>query len=219
MPVIGHSGLTFLPNPSPPTRPSTCWAGGYCGVERTRTSHASRSCPCSSTWCPRDGVTWLQTLDSGQSRGWEGRGIQRLLETRGARHQAQRVPVAVPVWPCPGRRGSAGSGPEERTYHLIVDRGGWWVVVGEQSCRDWPPVSQVIILEEKGNWRGEGVWLGHRLPQQLKFKIRDVCILSQNRCQIKMDSSYPLQHLCVDLSGPQDLQRQNPVCPGSGFRE
>lgn len=77
---------------------------------------------------------------------------------------------------------------EERTYHLIVDRGGWWVVVGEQSCRDWPPVSQVIILEEKGDWRGEGVRLGYGLPHQLKFKVRDVRNLSRSRFQTKMDS-------------------------------
>lgn len=81
---------------------------------------------------------------------------------------------------------------EERTYHLIVNRGGWWVVVGVQSCRDWPPVSQVIILEEKGDWRGERVRLGRGLPHQLKFKVRDMCILSQSRFQTQMDSLAPV---------------------------
>lgn len=156
--------------------------------------------------------TWHQTLHWCHSPGQEGGGIQRLLKTRRGRHEAQSIPAAALLWPHQGRRGSAGSGWEERTYHLIVDRRGWWVVVGEQSCRDWPPVSQVIILEEKGNWRGEGVQLGHRLPHQLKFKVRDICIPSQSRCQIKMDSIYPLQYPCTDLSGPQDLKRQNPLC-------
>lgn len=88
---------------------------------------------------------------------------------------------------------------EERTYHLIVDRGGWWVVVGVQPCRDWPPVSQVIILEEKGNWKGEGVRLGHGLPHQQQFKVRDICILSQSRLQTEMDSIYPVQYPSSDL--------------------
>lgn len=75
-----------------------------------------------------------------------------------------------------------------------MDRGGWWVVVGEQSCRDWSPVSQVIILEEKGDWRGKGVQPEHRLPHQLKFKVRDVGLLFQSRFQMKMDSIYPVQY-------------------------
>lgn len=153
------------------------------------------------------------------SESWPGgRRYPEAAKNRG--RQAQSTPVAVLVQPRPGRRGSWGNGWEERTYHLIVDRGGWWVVVGEQSCRDWSPVSQVIILEEKGIWRGEGVRLGHRLPHQLKFKVRDVCILSQSRCQIKIDGIYPLQYPCIDLSGPQDLKRQSPLCPlntGLGF--
>lgn len=73
-----------------------------------------------------------------------------------------------------------------------MNRGGWWVVVGVQSCRDWPPVSQVIILEEKGDWRGERVRLGRGLPHQLKFKVRDMCILSQSRFQTQMDSLAPV---------------------------
>lgn len=94
---------------------------------------------------------------------------------------------------------------EERTYHLIVNRGGWWVVVGVQSCRDWPPVSQVIILEEKGDWRGERVWLGCGLPHQLKFKVRDMCILSQSRFQTQMDSFAPVRDPGNDLFSPADL--------------
>lgn len=107
-----------------------------------------------------------------------------------------------------------GAEGKERTYHLIVDRGGWWVVVGEQSCRDWPPVSQVIILEEKGDWRGKGVRLGHRLPHQLKFKVRDVRILFQSKFQIKMDSIYPVQYSCNDLSrSSRSENTENPLHP------
>lgn len=65
-------------------------------------------------------------------------------------HSIHSCPSSAPPWVDAGEEVLGWCGREERTYHLIVDRGGWWVVVGEQSCRDWPPVSQVIILEEKG---------------------------------------------------------------------
>lgn len=70
------------------------------------------------------------------------------------------LPSSAPPWVEAGEEVLRWNGREERTYHLIVDRGGWWVVVGEQSCGDWPPVSQVIILEEKGECRGERIRLG-----------------------------------------------------------
>lgn len=38
--------------------------------------------------------------------------------------------------------------------------------------RDWPPVSQVIILEEKGDWRGVRLQLGHA-SHQLQLTVRD----------------------------------------------
>lgn len=127
------------------------------------TSQRSRPALASLPASPRRGLWHPTQLGSEPWPGEEG-GIQRLLTTTRARQGAQSPP---------GRSRPERSVGEERTYHLIVNRGGWRVVVGVQPCRDWPPVSQVIILEEKGGWRGERVWLGLRLPHQLTSKVRE----------------------------------------------
>lgn len=119
----------------------------------------------------RRGSSWLQTLSWGPEAWWGRRRYPETSKNTWARHWAQSIPgtcpSSAPPWVDAGEEVLRWSGREERTYHLIVDRGGWWVVVGEQSCRDWPPVSQVIILEEKGDCRGERIWLGCGLPHQL----------------------------------------------------
>lgn len=129
--------------------------------------------------CPAALVAW-----------WERNKQPETSENTWARHWSQSIsgtcPSSAPPWVDAGEEVLRWSGREERTYHLIVDRGGWWVVVREQSCRDWPPVSQVIILEEKGDCRGERIRLGCGLPHQLKFKVKGVCILSRSRVQTEM---------------------------------
>lgn len=171
MPGGGSSSLTSFP-----ARHLSLWPGPWACCRtvlrsRVRTLHGSRPRPVSH----RRRDNWHQTL-SGVDSCWEEGGIQG---------PPNRLGQALGTEALPGGEALRGGVGEERTYHLIVNRGGWWVVVGVQSCRDWPPVSQVIILEEKGDGRGERVRLGYRLPHQLELKVRATCILAQSRVQTK----------------------------------
>lgn len=162
-----------------------------------------------SALCHKEGAAGPKPCPEGLRLGGEGGGIQRLLQIHGpGRHWTQSIsgscPSSAPPWVDAGKEVLRWRGREERTYHLIVDRGGWWVVVGEQSCRDWPPVSQVIILEEKGvaEVRGYG-WAVDFPPSQVQGYKGASCILSQSRVQTEMYSN-PIHNNLSETSRPED---------------